>query len=177
MKTDKETVEAIEKVQKQDDLITLSTGVVLRAKQAPPLVLIEVMSSFPRPKPPVYHNEKMGREIENPDDPDYIERVKSWEMESSKAVLNALIILGTELVSKPKGFAGPGEQKWMDEYSMFGVPMHPQNETWRYLTWVKYKAVQNEKDLEAIREVVGRLSGVRDSSVKSAEEFPGRDAK
>jgi hypothetical protein len=33
--------------------------------------------------------------------------------------------------------------------------------------------VANEKDLELIQKAVGRRSGVPESAVKSAEEFPG----
>lgn len=68
-------VDAVEEV--HDDLIRLSSGVILRGRQAPPLALIKVMAAFPRPKPPVYHNELMGRDVENPDDPDYLDRVRA----------------------------------------------------------------------------------------------------
>ena len=74
-------IETIEKAEeKQDNTIQLSTGVVLLCKKANPLVLIDVMAAFPRPKPPTWHNPTMGREMENPDDPDYRERVKAWEL-------------------------------------------------------------------------------------------------
>lgn len=156
-----------------DNTITLSTGVVLRGKQAPPLALIRIMGSFPRPKPPVYFAKNMGREMENPDDPDYIERVRAWQMDSSNAMLNALILLGTELVSKPKKMEGPDDDGWLEEYRLLSTEMLPQNKSWRYLTWITFKAAINEKDLNLIKEVVGRLSGVPESKVKAAETFPG----
>lgn len=158
-----------------DNTITLSTGVVLKGKQVPPLAIIRIMSAFPRPKPPVYMSKTMGREMENPDDPDYIERIKSWQIDSSNAILNALILLGTELVSKPKKMTGPDDDDWLDEYRMLSSEMLPQNRSWRYLTWVTFKAAVNEKDIELIKEVVGGLSGVPESEVKSAEQFPGSD--
>ena len=74
-----------------DSLVRLSTGVVLKVKQANPNVLIRIMTSQRRPTPPVYFSKTMGREMENPDDPDYIARVQSWQMEYNNGMLNALI--------------------------------------------------------------------------------------
>jgi len=173
---DEKVVEAVEETRKpKDNTITLSTGVVLKGKQANPLVLIDVMSSFQRPKPPIWKDPKMGREMENPDDPDYRDRLKAWEMEMSSATLNAMILLGTELVSVPKKFPGPQANEWLDEYELLNLPMRPDNTSWRYLKWVTFKAVRDEKDLEKIRDVVGRLSGVSERSVDSAANFPGSE--
>lgn len=173
-KNDMKTVRAIAdaKAGVQDEF-TLSSGVVLRAKKANPLILITVMTRFPRPKPPTFFMESMGREMENPDDPDYIERVRNWEIESNSQVLNALIMLGTELVSVPKGVPKPSDDKWLDTYKVLDMPVHPDNESWRYLTWVKFIAAPDETDLSVIQEAVGRLSGIREADVKSAEQFPG----
>lgn len=186
---DIKTAMAVDKAQEESsDLIELSSGVVLRAKKANPLVMIRVMAAFPRPKPPTWFDPTMGREMENPNDPDYLEKVQAWQMEMSSSMLSAMIMLGTELESKPKGFPGPhpsksksnGSEKvewpaWIEEYALLGIPMHTQNASWRYLTWVMFKAVEDEKDLEKIREVVGRLSGIREESVQTAEQFPGSD--
>lgn len=167
-------VAAVDGVKKPvDNTITLSSGVVLRGKQAPPLDLIKVMAVFPRPKPPVYFNERMGRDMENPDDPDYLGRVKSWEMESSNALLNVLILMGTEFVSTPRGIQKPSDDAWLEEYRELGLPIHPESKSWRYLAWVTHVAVLGAEDLESIRKVVGNLSGVSEDTVQAAEEFPG----
>jgi hypothetical protein len=169
-------IEAVEESQKpKDNTITLSTGVVLRGKQANPLTLIDVMANFPRPKPPTWKHPTMGREMENPDDPDYQERVKSWEAESSSSILNAMILLGTELVKTPKGFPDPDDDEWLDEYELLNLPMRPNNKSWRYLKWVLFKAARDEADMMKIRNVVGRLSGVSERAVDSAEQFPGSE--
>lgn len=160
------------------DLITLSSGVVLRGKQAPPLSLIKVMAHFKRPEPPTYFNQTMGREMENPDDPDYLERVRAYQMESSNALLSAFILLGTELVDYPKKFPGPQDNAWLEEYNIIGLgDAKPNSASWRYLTWVTFKAVLSENDLTLIRDVVGKLSGVPEGAVREAESFPRSDEK
>lgn len=176
---DTRVAEAVEGLGNLDnDLITLSSGVVLRGKQAPPLSLIKVMARFKRPDPPLYFNETMGREMENPDDPDYIARVQAYQMESSNAMMSALILLGTELVEVPKKFPKPEDNTWLEEYNVIGLgDAKPNSAAWRYLTWVTFKAVLSEGDLSLIRDVVGRLSGVPNSAVQSAESFSGSDQK
>jgi hypothetical protein len=157
----------------QDNLIHLSTGVVLRGKQAPPLTLMNVMAAFPRPKPPLWMSPAMGREMENPDDPNYIEAVRAWQTDQSNALMVAMIITGTELVEVPKGMAGPDDKDWIDEYALLGLPMHRENKSWCYLRWVQTKAAISADDVQAIMKVVGRLSGIPERAVESAEAFPG----
>jgi hypothetical protein len=172
---DLETAQAVERAtQSQDDTtITLSSGVVLRGRRANPLVLIQVMAAKPRPEPPLVYIQAMGREMENPDDPDYIDRLRSWQMEYADRMVTAMILLGTELVSVPKGLSSPDKNDWLEEYALLALPTSPENKSWRYLTWLKFRAVKNENDMKVIQDVVGRLSGVRESAVQSAEDFPG----
>lgn len=173
-KTDRVVSEAIDKSgEANDNLIRLSTGVVLTAKQANPNVLIRVMTAYERPSPPVKFVEVMGREMENPDDPDYIARVQAWEMNYNNSMLNALIGLGTELKSRPKNMEGPEGNGWIEDYKALGLPVHPRSASWRYITWVLFKAAVTDKDTAAIGNKVKPLSGVQEADVQSAETFPG----
>lgn len=176
--SNKDLVDVIEKVaQDKPENITLSTGVVLRGKQAPPLVLISIMAEFPRPVPPTYLNKQLGRMTENPDDPDYLDRVKDWETRRNTRILDALIVLGTEVVSIPKTMSGYKDKQWLDEYRILNLEIFPDNNSWRYLTWIKFKAAVVPEDLSKIQEAVGRLSGVPESTVQAAEDFSGSDRK
>ena len=161
--------------QKADNLLTLSTGVVLMAKQASPSIMIRVMTARERPQPPMVFMQAMGREMENPDDPDYIARVQAWEMNYNNSMLNALIGLGTELVSKPKGMPGPNDKAWMEDYKALGLPIQPESPAWRYITWVMFVAAPKDTDITLIGEKVKGLSGVKEADVQSAETFSGRN--
>jgi hypothetical protein len=198
-KDDLKTLDAVEKSKEPpSDLITLSTGVVLRGKKANPLALVTAMSAHPRPEPPIWFDEKMGREMLNYDDPNYLDDLKNHEMKQTNALLVVMINYGTELESLPKGMEGPhpiqkrkkiGEDenkkaiyeteiiwpKWIDDYSLMGIPMHPTRESWRYLRWVQFVAMTDENDMGKIQEVVGRLSGLSEKAVQAAEDFPGSD--
>lgn len=174
--TDREIAKALDAAGEADDnLIRLSTGVILEAHQANPNVLIRVMTAKQRPDPPVVFIKAMGREMENPDDPDYISRVKDWEMSYNNGMLNALVALGTTFVSKPKGMPGPDDETWLKDYEALGLPVIRDSKAWRYITWVLFKAAVNEKDTALIGEKVKRLSGVKEADVKAAETFPEGD--
>lgn len=190
--TENKVITTLEK-STEDNLIRLSSGVVLLGKQANPTTILKVMASFPRPEPPTWTDPTMGRIMPNFNDPDYISRVQAWQFESTNAVIVAFILLGTELVSKPEGMLGPFPEKkivgsgknkkevigpdFLDDYALLGLPMRPQSEKWRYLTWVQFMACVSEQDSKLIQEVVGRLSGVSKKDVKTAEEFPGSETQ
>lgn len=164
-----------EKGGSDEGLIRLSTGVVLRAKQANPHVLIRIMTALPRPNPPMYMNTALGRMMENHQDPDYIKRVEAWEMQYSNGMLNALVGLGTELVSTPKGFQKPDSKEWLRDYQALGLNTFPESPAWLYTTWVLYVAAPTEQDTKTISEKVKSLSGIMEANVRDVENFPKSD--
>lgn len=162
-----------EAAKEENNLITLSTGVVLRGKAAPSLALVKTIAKHPRPKPPEQYSEALGRVIENAADPDYLARVKAYETESAHDILNVLILYGTEVVSVPKGFPTKDSNVWMEEVREVGLEVKPDNKSWRYLNWIMFKAAPTPEDTQKIQEVVGSLSGVSERTVQAAETFPG----
>ena len=178
-KTDRVIAEAIDQTRKEadDNLIRLSTGVILRAKQANPSTLIRVMTKQQRPTPPLYFNKQMGREMENPDDPDYISRVQAWQMDYSNGMLNVLIGLGTEFVAKPLKIEGMEGDLWLMDYKALALPVIADSPSWRYITWVMFVAAPTDSDLNLITSKVKSLSGVKEADVRDAENFPAGDEK
>lgn len=174
--TDQVVLEAMQD-ETPDDLITLSTGVVLKAKPAPVDVLIKVIARFIFPDPPEYYNKTTGRMMQNPEEPNYIKRVQSIDAQQADAVLTVLILGGTDVHSLPKKFPGYKDDEWLDEYKLMDPDIQPENERWRYLTWVKYKAAPRGTDTQEIQRVVGALSGMSEAAVGAAETFSRGDKK
>jgi hypothetical protein len=144
-------------------LITLSTGVVLVPIRVPNMVFPEVMARLERPKPPRVFIEDIGREEENIADPDYISRVGAWQSEFSKAIVDVMIVLGTEIESIPEGFEIPESDNWTKKLA--ALKLRPHDEIERYLLWVKMVAAPSETDIQLIMEKVGQLSGVSEKDV------------
>lgn len=163
------------KKEADDNLIRLSTGVVLKAKQVNPNLLIRIMTKIPRPTPPIYRNEAMGRDMENPDDPAYIERVNSWKMDYSSGLMNVLVAHGTDIFSIPEGLEGVDGKNWVRDYASLGLPVIADSPSWRYTTWIMFVAAVNEKDNALLSKKVMALSGVKEADVQNAENFPKSD--
>lgn len=150
------------------------------ARQANPHILIMIMTKTERPEPPEYFDRAMGRTMLNAADPDYIKRVQAWERDYSSGMLKALIGEGTSLKSVPKGMEGPHpigkknpeEMDWVREYRNYGFEIYADLPSWRYLTWVLFKAAVTEKDTQLIGDKVKALSGVKEADVQAAESFP-----
>ena len=170
------TLKALDTVGEEGrDFVVLSTGVELYVRQANPNILIKVMTAKKRPEPPMVLIEAIGKYVENSDDPDYIKRVKAWEMDYNSGMLNALIALGTSLKSKPKAVPSPDSDEWIRDYRSLGLETVAESKSWRYTTWVMFVAAPTDNDIKIIGEAVKRLSGVREADVRDAETFPGRD--
>ncbi len=58
--------------------LTLSNGVVLRLKSVPAFLAAQFTRKIQRPKPPRQFIERLGREEENPDHPDYLEALEKY---------------------------------------------------------------------------------------------------
>lgn len=150
-----------------DGLIHLSNGVVLRPSRVPTMVFPEVMKRYPRPTPPRVFIEDLGREEENPGDPEYIAKLQTYNSELGIAMVDVMIVLGTEFVSAPKDFPKISDSKWASKLKAAGFS-GIDDPSQRYLMWVKYVAAVDDSDLNAIMEGVGRLSGVSEQDVSEA---------
>lgn len=159
-----------EKKTNDPKVIELSTGVKLRGKPMPPVVFINLSTKNPPPDMPTF-KDKDGTVYVNPDDPNYIEKKKHWETESSRDMLNGMIIFGTVLEEVPKGVEKPSGNDWLELVEVAGMQTKPDNKSWRYLWWVLTVAAPDAEDWSKITEVVGRLSGVPEDDVQDAAKF------
>lgn len=151
---------------KESNLITLSTGVVLRAKRVAPGIFSDLVARFPMPRPPVVYIPDKAREEENPDDPDYLSRLREAQAQLAKAMSDAVILLGTLMESIPDDFPREDDTQWLEEMRVLGYDLR--STAARYLAWVKFKAAETTEDFNAIWEGVGRLSGTSERDVKQA---------
>jgi len=176
---ERKTVKAMQDIEAEgdDNLIRLSTDVVLEARQANPNQIIKVLSRFPSPEPPMYFNKDLGRWIENTADPDYALKMQAWKMQYANATNNVFISYGTTLKSKPKNVPGPDDDEWLDQFYAMNEPVMADNKYWRYLNWVLSVAAPTDRDTQLIQKKVGRLSGVTEADVQDAATFPGSDQK
>jgi len=152
----------------QSGLITLSTGVILTPTIVPNMLYLEIMGRFKAPKIPRFFNEDLGREEENPNHPDYIAEMQEYTQEMSKAMIDLMILFGTEINKCPKGVDPLESSKWVNKLKLTHFEFDPDDEYDRYLNWIKAVAAPSDEDIEAISVGVGRLSGVVEDDVQDA---------
>ena len=153
----------------------LTSGVVAVAKRMSPTRLLAAMNRWPRPTPPTTYHETLQREIENPDDPDYIERVKEYKGKMAEALLNVMLIYGVEIIEVPDDIPQIQSNDWVDRIRATGEPVDPENVWWRQLNYFHDVAAPLDLDHTLIQEEVGRLNGITQNDANTAANFPGSE--
>jgi hypothetical protein len=170
-------VNDVEKGSQDDNLIPLSTGVVLERIPFPRTILLEILKNFKEPKVPTFINPDKMREEENPSDPDYIDAKQKYELEVGLALLDAGICLGTKIHSLAKDVTSPYDPEWSETFEGLGVSV-PKDRKLRYLKWVKFVAAPEEDDIKAIADAVLPTIGTRETVVNDAlKTFPGEEVR
>lgn len=160
--------------------VTVSTGVVFKVKEVPQFTMSDIRREFKEPVPPMWFNKDTGRKEANPNDPEYIRLHSEYMINMSMAIIDIMILLGTEVKSVPKSFPGPDSDKWKHELSAIlrtrgwsreDVANITEEES--YIYWVKYKAAaggieDNNSDISKITLAIGRLTGVAEEDVSNA---------
>jgi len=169
---DKLAIAVSEESEKQTNanLIALSTGVVLRTKPVSNIVFTEFQKKHPQPKVPVWFNKENDRNESNPNDPTYIDAMKSWQFEVGLGIVDLLIILGTSFESATNNAPKLNDEEWVDDLTFAGIEFDSSNRRARYLAYVKYIAAPEDSDMEKLMARVSGQSGVAEADVKTAED-------
>jgi len=143
----------------QTDLVTLSTGIVIRCKPVSRLIFSEMMARMPEPEPPMIFLKDKERTEANPNDPDYAEERKQWGEKLGLAGMNAMLLFGTEIASVPDGMDRPEDTRWLDRMRLIGIATEADSEDGRYLLWIRFYACGGDLDLLSLQRGVVRVSG------------------
>jgi len=141
---------------KRIELITLSTGVVLRLRPVAPTVMDRARQSVPMPQPPMIRNEAKEKDEPNPNHPEYLKALRLYDEQLVLAAWRAAAILGTSVESLPEGFPGPDDDRWIEELEA-GLPEGeeldvqrdmdtPRHKNARYFDWLSLYAFGTEED-------------------------------
>jgi len=176
---EQEAVDLVSKARsKNDDVIEFSTGVKLKINnELSSTILIDIIADLEndRPEPPEVYVEAIDRYEINFDDPEYAKRLERWNTVGSRRIIDALILLGTEVYFVPEGTETHNDNKWIGLLEVLGFKINRRDDSERYLAWVKRVAVKTTNDLKELTEQVGRRAGVSESDVNLAQSsFPGK---
>jgi hypothetical protein len=174
-----ESAELARKVKEKDNnVLEFSTGVKLKInEEISPSILIDIVADLEegRPEPPIHYIEELDREEVNLDDPEYAKRLERWDTLGTKRILDALILIGTEVEFIPEKMQKPTDNDWLGILEVLGFKINRRNKSVRYLSWVKHVAIKTVDDMKLITEQVGRRAGVSAADVELAQKsFPDK---
>lgn len=145
--------------------VTLKNGTVLNLKPLNPLVLERFRTyNKGRPEPPIqevkYADGSVAKEP-NPNDPEYLAALASWDYERGLRITNYILVEGVSDVPP---------QEFIDEYSEY-FPESTAKEM-KYL-WVSSLVVDQEELTELIAYIVGQTVPTKGGLEEAANTFQG----
>lgn len=146
--------------------VELSNGIVLKLRPVPPFAMREAALRIKPPKPPIVLIEEKGREEPNPNDPDYIEALDQFAQDQAEAISNILILLGTSVESVPPDMCRPEDDDWIDVFNVLGVEIDADNRHQRYLAWMRFYALETQRDIADVVSSCISRSGVTEAEVQ-----------
>lgn len=155
------------------ELITLSTGVVLRLRQPSTWAVTEVVRQMmkDRPEPPVLPNPDRGRDEVNEADPDYQAALVAWDDRLLERKYEVVIATGTRVESLPADMPACESAEWLEVLAAVGLPQPAEmTATERYIRWVKYVAAPALTDWIALIQGMQPRAGTPETEVAAAAE-------
>jgi flagella basal body P-ring formation protein FlgA len=119
-------------------------------------------------------NDKKGRMEDNPNDPEYAKALAEYQTQSNLALLDAAILLCTDIESIPEGIDKPEDSNWSDNLWLAGINVDQlgiaegSKKRQRYLAWVKFYAAANDDDIIVMNREISRANGVSEGDVTAA---------
>jgi hypothetical protein len=165
--------------------LTTSTGVIFKIKKAPSMAFQTLVKNLKanEPKIPRYMNDKKGRMEDNPNDPEYAKALAEYQTQSDLALLDAAILLCTDLESIPDGVDKPEDIGWSENLWLAGINVDQlgiadnSKKRQRYLAWVKFYAAATDEDIMAMNREISRVNGVSEGDVTAAMAAYKSDAR
>lgn len=145
--------------------VTLSSGIVLKVKPMPPLLLNAVANSMPEPEVPLVHIADDDRWEENKNDPGYVKALAEMTAKRELATINLILAVCTEVGSLPHDRVGPESDDWLFIPEMAGIEVDASNARARYIAWLRFYALETQQDLMQANSLPILLAGISEGEV------------
>lgn len=152
------------------DTFKASNGVVLKLKRVSRFAIVEAGRKIPVPKVPTTYVADKDRQEENPNDPDYIAALAESNYQRSMMTITASLVLGTEIISLPKGMPGPEDDEWYEVLDALDITVPKDNKRLRYSAWLKYVCLADEEFMDLMNLVLKFSGLVTEQDVAQAQD-------
>lgn len=145
-----------------------SNGIKFKIKPVPMLLIRQAAANLPEPQAPRTYIEELGREEENPEDPDYLAACEEYNEQTFEVTTNMFLAVGTSILEVPEGVDKPDDDGWIQVLEAVGIPVDVGTTAKRYLTWLQCYALAEQSDLLLLIGAVAARSGVQEGAVQAA---------
>ena len=167
---------AAEENVEQDAERMLSTGVRVRVNRVPQMLLDAAVHKVEEPQIPMWFDEDRGREIENPNHPQYLADLARYERDQRLAAVDASILWGIDLLG-----GLPKDDFWLKKLKYYAKLGHIdlsgydlEDEFELEFIYKKFVAMAGDDLADLMPEM---MSGVTEEDVaKAVETFQGDEA-
>lgn len=148
------------------DRFRTSTGIMLKLKAVPPMLIMDIQSKFEIPEPPKVKNLEKGEGDDapledNPNDPTYLRAVAAYNRKVAEASNAVVLTRGTELLYVPDGIEKPDDESWSDDIEELTEGLSiPKVGKRRYYCWLKYVALASMDDFQSLLNKLTVFGGV-----------------
>lgn len=150
--------------------ITLSNGIVLRAKSFPRAVLRTALAAVPDPKVPTIHFED-GSDEENPNDPDYLAAWETVHGERLEVAARVILAMGLAIVHVPPGMYPPESDVWVQDLESVGITADVKTPFRRWTQWLNLYAIPSETERVTVWFIAQRQAGMTEQEVIAAMRY------
>ena len=151
------------------DNITVSTGIVFKAKAVPlnAFDIVRRKCNEVKPKVPVKYMPEKDRDEQNPNDPEYLDALSEWDSNYAEAILDMVFAVGITVVSIPDGMYNADDKEWAETFVALGFDI-PDGGQGRFLKWMKLYAAVTVDDMIQLQGACSRMTGVPEKDVADA---------
>lgn len=166
-----------EGVDKDPTIVTLSSGVVVKAKTVPDNLVLKFREKNPAPEPPMIEVNAGGKTWEeaNPDDPAYLKALEEYHSKIGLAMIDMILLIGMKIMEVPDDFVPYEEDdQWELELEALGLDV-PEKPVSKKIEWLRLRVAPSTNDINKITKAYNKAAGISEEEIAAAaEQFRGK---
>lgn len=173
------TFEDNEELESDPTIVTLSSGVIVKARAVPDNLIMKFREKNPPPRPPVVPIEQGGKKWneENPNDPEYKAELENYQMRIGVAMTDMMLLVGMEILATPKGFV-PYEEDDTWEETLEALDLEvPEKPASKKIEWLRLRVAPSMQDIEKLSSAYNKAAGISEEDIETAKgQFRGESS-
>jgi hypothetical protein len=165
-----------EGLDKDPTIVTLSSGVVVKARTVPDNLVLKFREKNPAPNPPMVEVNAGGKTWEepNPDDPAYLKALEDYHNKIGLAMIDMILLVGMKILETPEDFVPyEDDDMWELELEALGLDV-PEKPISRKIEWLRLRVAPSTNDINIITRAYQNAAGISEEEIQAAaDQFRG----